>query len=211
MHYLKTSAPSGRPSGSPDPGQVLCAFSCLLRSPDAADRSPSRLIDQNLAFRAVNQSIGELRRSLKQDNRADSLLRLLRSSHPQRSRLGVHRSARRAIHTAVEEGAAPSLARQRCAKSTNFRRARPGPCKIQPEDEGGGLAAHTLGVSRMMDEVETSSIRRFRDMLLCEMPRYVQGTTWQEGYAITFKGRRRQRGATRLRRASRRASRGGRG
>ncbi|BGP24533.1 CHL1 helicase [Rhodotorula toruloides] len=40
MNYLKATAPTGRPAGSPDPGQVLY---------------------QNIAFRAVNQSIGELR------------------------------------------------------------------------------------------------------------------------------------------------------
>ncbi|CDR46824.1 RHTO0S13e02278g1_1 [Rhodotorula toruloides] len=44
MHYLKTSAPPGRPSGSPDPGQVLY---------------------QNLAFRVVNQSIGRAIRNAR--------------------------------------------------------------------------------------------------------------------------------------------------
>ncbi|GAA5901538.1 hypothetical protein JCM6882_006307 [Rhodosporidiobolus microsporus] len=44
MSYLKATAPAGRPSGTPDPGQVLY---------------------QNLAFRAVNQSIGRAIRNAR--------------------------------------------------------------------------------------------------------------------------------------------------
>ena len=75
MNYLKTTSSGTRPVGTPDAGQILCMPFPLSQYISTSDCS--RFVsatDQNLAFRAVNQSIGTLRSPVGLDRCLDRML-----------------------------------------------------------------------------------------------------------------------------------------
>ena len=109
--------------------------------------------DQNLAFRAVNQSIGE-QSFLGVCGRANWGTRLIghrrRPRDPKCARLGVGHTLGRAVLTAEQAGAAACLARGRCAHAGFVRSARPDVGQVQPIHENACNRLKTCTTSTLL-------------------------------------------------------------